>query len=47
MSTSRTLYQHTGVALLRAAAVPLTHAPQRWPDLSDPEACRAWLKEGA
>ena len=37
------LYRHTGVALLRAAAAPLTTAPDQWPDLSDTGTCRAWL----
>ncbi|MGH3630029.1 MAG: lantibiotic dehydratase [Sciscionella sp.] len=37
------LYRHTGVALLRAAAAPLTSAPDQWPDLTDTEACRSWL----
>jgi hypothetical protein len=37
------LYRHSGVALLRAAAAPLTRAPDRWPDPSDAEACRGWL----
>ena len=38
------LYRHRGVALLRAAAVPLGSAPDRWPDPSDPEDCRVWLQ---
>ncbi|SDC73883.1 lantibiotic dehydratase [Actinokineospora iranica] len=37
------LYRHTGVALLRAAAAPLTNAPDHWPDLTDPRSCRTWL----
>ncbi|WP_406308085.1 lantibiotic dehydratase [Streptomyces griseoaurantiacus] len=39
------LYQHTGVALLRAAAMPLTDLPGWWPDPSDTEACGRWLKQ--
>jgi thiopeptide-type bacteriocin biosynthesis protein len=39
------LYQHIDVALLRAAAVPLTHAPDQWPDLTDTKACREWLDQ--
>ncbi|MGH3913959.1 MAG: hypothetical protein ACRDTC_11215, partial [Pseudonocardiaceae bacterium] len=31
------------VALLRAAAAPLTNVPDQWPDLSDTGACRVWL----
>ena len=38
------LYRHGGVALLRAAAVPLGHGGDRWPDLSDRQACRGWLR---
>ncbi|WNV83036.1 lantibiotic dehydratase [Umezawaea sp. Da 62-37] len=37
------LYRHTGVALLRASATPLTSAPDQWPDLADIASCRAWL----
>jgi hypothetical protein len=37
------LYRHSGVALLRAAAASLDHAPGNWPDPSDAAACRAWL----
>lgn len=39
----RPLYRHAGVALLRAATVPLDHLLCRWPNPSDTEACRAWL----
>ena len=39
------LYHHIDVALLRAAAAPLTHAPDQWPDLTDTEACRVWLDQ--
>lgn len=37
------LYRHINVALLRAAAAPLTHATDHWPDLADTGACREWL----
>ena len=37
------LYRHTGAALLRAAAVPLSTSSLSWPDLTDPTASRAWL----
>ncbi|WP_433264708.1 lantibiotic dehydratase [Actinosynnema sp. CS-041913] len=37
------LYRHTGVALLRSAAAPLTDAPDRWPDPTDIPGCRSWL----
>ncbi|MEV8442125.1 lantibiotic dehydratase [Actinosynnema sp. NPDC051121] len=37
------LYRHVGVALVRAAAAPLTDAPDQWPDLTDVPACRGWL----
>jgi hypothetical protein len=37
------LYRHSGVALIRAAAVPLASTPYEWPDLADTESCRAWL----
>lgn len=39
------LYRHTDVALLRAAATPLTQAPDRWPDPADAEGCRVWLDQ--
>lgn len=39
------LYRHIDVALRRAAGAPLTHAPDRWPDLTDTDACREWLDE--
>ncbi|MEV8635353.1 lantibiotic dehydratase [Streptosporangium sp. NPDC051023] len=39
------LYQHSGTALLRAAAAPLTSLPDRWPDPADAVSCRAWLEE--
>jgi lantibiotic biosynthesis protein len=42
---SRPLYRHGGTALLRAAALPLSHAADGWPDPADSEACRAWLRE--
>lgn len=38
------LYQHRGVALLRAAAAPLSQLRDLWPDLSDAESCREWLR---
>jgi hypothetical protein len=40
---STPLYRHCGAALLRAAARPLDDAPDSWPDLADPRACRSWL----
>ncbi|MBV9141259.1 MAG: lantibiotic dehydratase [Pseudonocardiales bacterium] len=39
------LYRHTDVALLRAAAAPLANAPNQWPDLADTGACRGWLDQ--
>lgn len=39
------LYQHTGAALLRAAAMPLTDLPGWWPDPSDTDACGRWLTQ--
>lgn len=39
------LYRHIDVALLRAAAAPLSHAPDQWPDLADTGACREWLHQ--
>ena len=41
----KSLYRHIDVALLRAAAAPLTHAPDHWPDLTDTGACRVWLHQ--
>jgi len=42
---SRSLYRHTGVALLRAAVGSVDQAPDWWPDLTDATACRAWLEQ--
>ncbi|MDQ1308327.1 MAG: lantibiotic biosynthesis protein [Actinomycetota bacterium] len=42
VTDNKPLYQHTGVALLRAAVAPLTTAPNDWPDPADPNGCRAW-----
>ncbi|MEV4615253.1 lantibiotic dehydratase [Kitasatospora sp. NPDC049258] len=42
---TRSLYQHSGQALLRAATAPLTSAPSWWPDPADLSSCRAWLGE--
>lgn len=39
------LYRHSGAALLRAAAASRHEAPSRWPDLSDADDCRSWLRE--
>ncbi|MGH3752944.1 MAG: lantibiotic dehydratase [Pseudonocardiaceae bacterium] len=44
-SDRKPLYRHVDVALLRAAAAPLTNALDSWPDLTDIEACRHWLEE--
>ncbi|NJC73028.1 lantibiotic dehydratase [Planosporangium thailandense] len=38
-------YRHGGVALLRAAAVPLSAGQRWWPDLGDRQSCEAWLRE--
>ncbi|MDX3760115.1 lantibiotic dehydratase [Streptomyces sp. AK02-04a] len=45
MGSDGKLYQHTGTALLRAAAMPLTSLPGWWPDPADTDACRRWLKQ--
>ncbi|MET7902604.1 lantibiotic dehydratase [Streptomyces sp. NPDC005355] len=45
MGSDGKLYQHTGAALLRAAAMPLTGSPRWWPDPSDTDACGRWLKQ--
>ncbi|CAL9509334.1 lantibiotic dehydratase family protein [Streptomyces sp. enrichment culture] len=45
MGSDGKLYQHTGAALLRAAAMPLTGLPTWWPDPSDTEACGRWLRQ--
>lgn len=36
------LYRHAGGAMLRAAAFPLEQG-LGWPDMGDPQSCRAWL----
>ncbi|WP_435159350.1 lantibiotic dehydratase [Amycolatopsis sacchari] len=38
------LYRHVDVALLRAAAAPLTDTWHDWPDLTDLDGCRRWLE---
>ncbi|GAA1696411.1 lantibiotic dehydratase [Kribbella yunnanensis] len=42
---SKLLYRHSGVGLLRAAAASAQDRPARWPDLSDIDDCRSWLRE--
>ncbi|GAA0591790.1 lantibiotic dehydratase [Kutzneria viridogrisea] len=42
---TKSLYQHSGVGLVRAAVAPLDSDPGGWPDLADPQLCRAWLKQ--
>jgi thiopeptide-type bacteriocin biosynthesis protein len=44
-TSSKPLYRHSGVALLRAAAAPLGEVVTPWPDLTDTTACRAWLRQ--
>jgi thiopeptide-type bacteriocin biosynthesis protein len=44
-TTTKPLYRHSGVALLRAAVAPLHHVPGPWPDPADTQACRAWLRQ--
>ncbi len=39
------LYRHVDVALLRAAAAPLTDTQHHWPDLTDMGGCRRWLEQ--
>ncbi|AEY93192.1 Lantibiotic dehydratase domain protein [Streptomyces hygroscopicus subsp. jinggangensis 5008] len=39
------VYQHTGAALLRAAAAPLTALPSSWPDPHDTDAVSDWLRD--
>src|SRR6266545_2776588 len=43
--TSKPLFRHRGVSLLRAAAVTADDIPTQWPDLTDAESCRAWLQD--
>ncbi|MFF7792921.1 thiopeptide-type bacteriocin biosynthesis protein [Streptomyces sp. NPDC007991] len=45
MGSNVKVYQRTGTALLRAAAVPLSKSPSSWPDPDDTEAARMWLRE--
>ncbi|MCP2257242.1 Lantibiotic dehydratase, C terminus [Streptoalloteichus tenebrarius] len=39
------LYRHVDVALLRAAAAPLTDTWHDWPDLTDIDGCGRWLEQ--
>ncbi|MEK8144018.1 lantibiotic dehydratase [Streptomyces sp. M10(2022)] len=41
--SSKFLYEHTGTALLRAAAAPRHQLPGWWPDPTDSDACMKWL----
>lgn len=43
-SDRKPLYRHVDVALLRAAAAPLTDTSHQWPDLTDIGGCRRWLE---
>jgi lantibiotic biosynthesis protein len=43
--TGLMLYERSGAALVRAAALRWEELPQEWPDLTEPEVCRAWLAE--
>ncbi|MEU7382092.1 lantibiotic dehydratase [Streptomyces sp. NPDC042207] len=45
MGSYEKYYQHTGTALLRAAAMPLTGLPGWWPNPSDTDACGRWLRQ--
>ncbi|WP_432033708.1 lantibiotic dehydratase [Streptomyces antibioticus] len=45
MGSDGKLYQHTGTALLRAAAMPLTSLPGWWPTLSNTDVCVRWLEQ--
>ncbi|MFF0106105.1 lantibiotic dehydratase [Streptomyces hirsutus] len=45
MGSHEKYYRHTGTALLRAAAMPLTGLPGWWPDPSDTDACGRWLRQ--
>lgn len=42
---ARNLYRSADVALLRAATVPISQGPGRWPMLEDAEDCRDWLAQ--
>ncbi len=42
---ARSLYRHTGVALLRAAVCAMDQTPEWWPDPTDAPACRSWLEQ--
>lgn len=42
-STTKPLYRHQGVGLLRAAALAHADVPGAWPDPTDTESCRGWL----
>lgn len=39
------LFVHRGIALLRAAAMPLLSPPPSVPDFADVDSCRSWLAE--
>ncbi|MFD3373717.1 lantibiotic dehydratase [Streptomyces sp. NPDC058697] len=44
MGSKEKVYQRTGTALLRAAAVPLTGLPSQWPAPDNTDATRTWLQ---
>ncbi|MFE7751383.1 lantibiotic dehydratase [Streptomyces sp. NPDC057428] len=41
--SNKSLYAHTGTALLRAAAAPRDRLPDWWPDPTDSDGCMKWL----
>ncbi|MDQ8708230.1 lantibiotic dehydratase [Streptomyces sp. LHD-70] len=45
MRINPTFQRHGNTLLLRAAAMPVSARPERWPAVDDPDSCRDWLQD--